>query len=144
MTLESLQTHTASSFNSDYFSVSDDYIPIRGERSILIDSIKKYFHRARQLAIFKQLSRVCVHYVHWYDLQHDVVGTLQSLCDFLTIPCYTEYVKFVQKAIGLLKFHRPRTRVSWTDDLVAAVEEDITNITWIQRYRYDKEVMDIL
>lgn len=145
MTLQSLQeVRTASAFNSDYVTITDDYIPVTDKRSILIDSIERYFHTARQLVKFKQLSRVCVHYVHWYDLQQDAPGTLQSLCDFLTIPCHTEYIEFVQKVIGLVKFHRPRTRVDWTDDLIATVEQDLTGIPWIQRYRYNREATDIL
>lgn len=145
MTLQSLQeVRTASASNADYMTIDDDFIEITERRLTLIDSIERYFHTARQLMNFKQLSRACVHYVHWYDLQKDAVSTLQSLCDFLTIPCNTEYVKFAQKVIGLMKFHRPRAQVSWTDELIAAVEQDLTGIPWLQRYRYNREAIDFL
>lgn len=138
MTLLSLQqARTASPFSFEYISVTD-------EKSVLIDSIERYFNTARQLTVFKQQSRVHIHYVHWYDLQQDAVVTLQNLCDFLTIPCSEEYMKFVQKFIALIKFHRPRLQITWTEDLIAAVEQQLTDVPWIQRYRYDRDVTSIL
>lgn len=138
MTLLSLQqARTASAFSFEYITVND-------EKSALIDSTERYFNKARQLTVFKQQSRVRIHYVHWYDLQQDAVGTLQSLCDFLTIPCSEEYMELAQNFIALIKFHRPRSQVTWTEDLIAAVEQQLTDVPWIQRYRYNRDVTDIL
>lgn len=145
MTLLSVeQVRMTSAFNSEYITVTDDFVTVTDERSILIDNIKRYLHTVKQLMVFKRLSKVYIHYVHWYDLQQDTVGTLQSLCDFLTIPCSEDYIKYVQKFMSQMQFHRPRSQVPWTDDLVAAVERNLTGIPWIQRYRYDREVNDFL
>lgn len=145
MTLLSLdQVRMTSAFNSEYISVTDDYITVTDVRSILIDNIERYFHTVKQLMVFKKLSKVYIHYVHWYDLQQDTDGTMQSLCDFLTIPCSEDFITYVQKFMAQMQFHRPRSQVPWTDDLVAAVEQNLTGIPWIQRYKYDREVNDIL
>ena len=126
------------------FSSNFESTQITNEKSILSDSIDAYFHTARQLMVFKQQSRVPIHYVHWHDLQQDTAGTLQKLCDFLNIACTAKYIDVMHEYIALIKFHRPRSKVAWTDDLIATVERYMTDIPWIQRYRYDSDTIDFL
>ena len=71
--------------------------------------------------------------VHGKDLIEDPKGTILSMCNFLGVSCFDDYLETCDSKIFKTE-SMTRYKIAWTKDMISTIQDYIMNFDSLKRY----------
>ena len=110
----------------------------RVNNSELLDfRIKAYFRNIRAVHGMQQNPslQIDLHQLHLADLVHDPQNEMIKICKFLGVTCFNWYLETCREHI-FSDLSKTRSKVEWSAEQIAKVQEEIDKIPWLRRYNF--------
>ena len=99
--------------------------------------IKAYFRNIRAVHGIQQNPslQIDLHQLHLADLVHDPQNEMIKICKFLGVTCFNWYLETCREHI-FSDLSKTRSKVEWSAEQIAKVQEEIDKIPWLRRYNF--------
>ena len=120
---------------SEVVKIKNSNMVLNASRELVHQKINYYFNLFRASELMRQQFNLDVMDVHGKDLITNPMVIINKMCNFLRVSCSNNYLNTVSRKIFSSE-SKTRYKVTWTNEQLSEIEENILKYDSLRRYSY--------